>query len=144
MSTDYYMTAVIGVRIEKNEVYTKVEEKNCPHVHEFKFCPECGKPAGTTQRASELSGFKWVDGELKYKDLDVVSAYDFDDTGPKEDTIVIGVVIGEAESHHTKGGRIVKCDTITDQVLLRVNKALKGTIFDTKERALYLVLTSGY
>jgi len=43
-----YGRALVGLRVDQDQLYENKEVPNCDHKHDSKFCPNCGKPAGTT------------------------------------------------------------------------------------------------
>jgi hypothetical protein len=58
MSVSFSASAVIGVRVAKEKLFTRVRVPGCSHANAegVKFCPECGKPAWR-DRSEEITGY---------------------------------------------------------------------------------------
>lgn len=143
MSTDYRMVAVFGVKVRKRELYTDNMVANCEHTHDRKFCPECGKPAGSHPEITKIPGMEGEGRDLSYKGLRVVS-----DLHPREldgdNEVVVGIVVGRSLNHHDMHGRVVECDQITNEKVREVDRTLETSPFSNKKRALYMVLEASY
>ena len=145
MSTDYYMTAVVGIPVRKKDLYTEIQVMNCKHAHDSKFCPECGKPAGSHTETVFISGIEKDEdnGGHLYRGLNIVAPLHLDDLR-EEDEVIIGVIIGKSVNHHAKHGRVTRCNPATDQMLLAIKNALIGSLFEDRERSLFMVLEARY
>lgn len=47
MSTDIKYTIMVGYQVPLDFLYTEETQKNCKHTFKGRFCPDCGRKAGT-------------------------------------------------------------------------------------------------
>lgn len=128
MSTNFYAHVVLGIKIEKEEMYEMVGARGCKHDHNSKFCPDCGKPRLAEKERPVLG---WDEDENKFrKDLA------FYRTGSETSDGVLGILLGQAVP---LGISLVKTDEV-GRFEHKVRDKLKGTKFEGRPIETYLIL----
>jgi hypothetical protein len=87
MSTQYYATTVVGIRLSRSAFYEDIEVRGCEHVQTTRpFCAECG--ASTLEgRSREIEGFN--EDDPSYRGIDIIGTYS------RSDAVILGIAVGK-------------------------------------------------
>jgi len=61
---------MIGLRVERDQIFEKKDFPGCEHKHSSKFCPECGSPANISKGVLKKFAIQPDDGEIEVRILD--------------------------------------------------------------------------